>query len=1109
MKPIVLEMTAFGPYARRTTVDFCKLNQSLYLITGDTGAGKTTIFDGIMFALYGVASGKGEKKSRTFDMMHCDYVDKSQDTVIRLEFEHLGKSYTVERTLHFKKKRDSGEYEKTTPTAKLWEPERWVQEKSDAVTERITELLGMNAEQFRKIVMLAQGEFKRFLDADSEEKNKILGELFDNSTYVYFQDLFERARKNLKELREKEIGRAKDAMGRFFLPEEMSGEEEEIYAIGSCGEEGTLRKLKEVLKNLVQQDEELKTELEEKFAWIKEGQKRQNTEFGRAQEQNKKLAELEMGEKEIEILRAKQEEISHLEQEVDEVDKALYKVWPKREQWRNAEKRYHMAVEKIQELQRGLAQLKEEKTVAESAVFHLKEEGEPEITELGITIAQIEKAIPKYEELREKADALRNEKEKIERYGKRRGGAEKQEQKIVGKIEELEKKINALSGIEASVERCKIKFERATQSVGKLTEENGVGEWLEKMKIKEGQLKRAKEEQISLNREAGEENQRYHEIYQAFINGQAGEMSKNLEKELQEAGEAVCPVCQTVIYANSHHAFAEFCEEIFRQEDVDGAKIEFEKKDRLREEGAKNLVKLEAEFSGLRGKVRDGLREFHEIKLEEFDKMENGFREFHEIESEKFDTEMKYGKRGNLEIENLSSIQVEEYLAQCITECKAREKEQKEKYEKALEQWEEWERWKRQAQREKDALCGCREELEDCKEKERAHREESAKLEAAMEELKKTLNDYPDQNVAKEVKEVLETKRKNLQTKIKKVEEDYRELEGKYKEIAGALKSGQDDLPGLKKEQDKAEEMLREVLMESGFESWENAKEVLFLAGETERTAQDWLKRKQKEIADYKNIWNHTEEYVKKLRGEVSAKKRVDLEELRAEIEKLEQEQDRILKRLEICRRQTENHKETLHIVGEASGMLTGTQSAWERLDSLAGLAGGTRNSAGGKLSFDRYVMGYVFREILEMANRRLDTMSGGRYELIYERNASKENAKAGLEISVLDMTTGKSRPSASLSGGESFFASLALALGLSDVVQNHAGGKVLDTLFIDEGFGSLDHDMLDRAISVLGGLTAGKMVGIISHVERLKESIPQQIRIKVGEKGSFLEVIS
>ena len=1091
MKPIALEMTAFGPYAKPTTVDFRKLNQSLYLITGDTGAGKTTIFDGIMFALYGVASGKGEKKNRTFDMMHCVYVDKSQDTVIGLEFEHMGKSYTVERTLHFKKKRDSGEYEKTTPAAKLWEPDRWVQEKSDAVTERITELLGMNAEQFRKIVMLAQGEFKRFLDADSEEKNKILGELFDNSAYVYFQDLFERARKNLKECREKEIGRAKDAMERFLLPEEITGEEEEIYAIGACGEEGTLRKLKEVLKDLAQKDEKLKAELEEKFVRIKEWQKKQNTEFGRAQEQNKKLDELAAGEKEVEILRAKREEISRLEQEADRVDKAFYKVWPKREQWRNAGNRYRTAVERIQKLQMRLAQLQAEKTVAENTAFHLKEGGEPEIARLGVAIAEIEKAIPKYEDLREKIDALRREKDQMEIYVKTRQGLAEQEKKILGEIEELERKISALSGIGASVERCKIKFERAVQSVEKLTGKDGVGEWLEKTRVKEAQLKKEEEGQIILNREAGEENRRYHEIYQAFINGQAGEMAKNLEKKLQEAGEAVCPVCQTVIHANSHHAFKEFGGEIFRQEDVDRAKADFERKDRAREEGAKNLVKLEAELSGLKEKVKDRLREFHEITLEEFDIGQG---------SENWK---------NLEIKDNSDIQITEYLARCIAECRTKEKERKEKYEEVLRQREEEERWKGELQEKKDVLCGCREELERCKEREQAHRGELTRLEAAIEELKRNLDGYPDKNTAKEAKEALEMKRKNLQEKIKKAEEDYQGLEGKCKEIAGALKSGQNDLPGLKEECDNSEKMLSQVLTECGFESWEGARGALFLAGETERAVEDWLKRKQKEIADYKNTWNHTEEYVKKLRGEVGARKRADLEELRAEIERLEEEQDSVLKRLEICKRQTENHRETMRIVGEASGILTSTQSAWERLDFLAGLAGGTRNSAGGRLSFDRYVMGYVFCEILEMANRRLDTMSGGRYELVHERNAGRENAKAGLEISVLDMTTGKCRPSASLSGGESFFASLALALGLSDVVQNHAGGKVLDALFIDEGFGSLDHDMLDRALSVLGGLTEGKMVGIISHVERLRESIPQQIRVKVGERGSFLEVIS
>ena len=104
MKPVILEMTAFGSYAKPTTVDFQKWNHSLYLIAGDTGAGKTTIFDAIMVALYGVASGKGDHKARTFEMMHCDYVEKSTDTRVALSFLHMGKLYRVERTLHFKKK---------------------------------------------------------------------------------------------------------------------------------------------------------------------------------------------------------------------------------------------------------------------------------------------------------------------------------------------------------------------------------------------------------------------------------------------------------------------------------------------------------------------------------------------------------------------------------------------------------------------------------------------------------------------------------------------------------------------------------------------------------------------------------------------------------------------------------------------------------------------------------------------------------------------------------------------------------------------------------------------------------------------------------------------
>ena len=177
-------------------------------------------------------------------------------------------------------------------------------------------------------------------------------------------------------------------------------------------------------------------------------------------------------------------------------------------------------------------------------------------------------------------------------------------------------------------------------------------------------------------------------------------------------------------------------------------------------------------------------------------------------------------------------------------------------------------------------------------------------------------------------------------------------------------------------------------------------------------------------------------------------------------------------------------------------------------MSRLGALAAGSTGQ-GGKLSFERYVMGAVFREILDMANRRLDLMSGGRYQLEHKTAANRASAKAGLEIEILDLTTGKRRPSASLSGGEAFYTSLALALGLSDVVQSHAGGIRLEALFIDEGFGSLDDDMLDNALSVLSDLTRGdRLVGIISHVDKLGASIPQKIIVKNGPKGSSLRVV-
>ena len=176
MKPLYLEMTAFGSYAEATPLPFEQLRGGLYLITGDTGAGKTTIFDAIMFALYGEPSGS----ERRPEMLHCDHVPKSTDTEVTLRFQQGERIYTVQRKLHFQKKRGAAEqYGDPKPSALLWGPDGEMLEGAVRVTARCEEILGLNAQQFRKIIMLAQGEFREFLKANSDEKNEILHQIYD------------------------------------------------------------------------------------------------------------------------------------------------------------------------------------------------------------------------------------------------------------------------------------------------------------------------------------------------------------------------------------------------------------------------------------------------------------------------------------------------------------------------------------------------------------------------------------------------------------------------------------------------------------------------------------------------------------------------------------------------------------------------------------------------------------------------------------------------------------------------------------------------------------------------------------------------------------------
>lgn len=197
MRPLKLSMTAFGPYAETTIIDFRELNQGVYLITGDTGAGKTTIFDAIVFAFYGEGSGSG----RTSEMFHSDYVDKFTDTEVELEFSCGDKEYKILRTIHYKKKRGGG-VGSSSKNAVLYCGEAQPIEKETSVNAKVTEILGLDEKQFRQIVMLAQGEFRKFLESKSDAREQILGKLFDHRIYVDFQNRLKTAADELKRERE-------------------------------------------------------------------------------------------------------------------------------------------------------------------------------------------------------------------------------------------------------------------------------------------------------------------------------------------------------------------------------------------------------------------------------------------------------------------------------------------------------------------------------------------------------------------------------------------------------------------------------------------------------------------------------------------------------------------------------------------------------------------------------------------------------------------------------------------------------------------------------------------------------------------------------------------
>lgn len=373
-----------------------------------------------------------------------------------------------------------------------------------------------------------------------------------------------------------------------------------------------------------------------------------------------------------------------------------------------------------------------------------------------------------------------------------------------------------------------------------------------------------------------------------------------------------------------------------------------------------------------------------------------------------------------------------------------------------------------------------------------------AALQSLLEKKKGLEKEYTETNKACEDKKTLFA---GLGISLEQAEgAQIRSSVTRYDQISGLVQSKSDEMSKLKTEILAADERIQEakrvflqVLAEKGFETEDEFRQAVLPEREREQIERELVAYKE-ELAGAVSLAEHLEQETKGLEYEDETERKTVLEQAKERRETVRQKQRKLAgleERLILTKSSIKEKQEKISKISAEYGYV-------KDLDNLA--SGNNKK----RMVFEQYVLTGYFDRILQAANIRFSYMTGGRYEMSRMEEISDGRTKNSLEIEVMDYYTGKMRSVKTLSGGESFKASLSLALGLSDVIQAMNGGIKVDALFVDEGFGALDSESLDQACETLQGLVEqSRMIGIISHVQELRERIDNQIVVEKTNQGS------
>lgn len=979
MKPIKIEFTAFGPYAQTQSVDFSKMtNSNMFIITGPTGSGKTTIFDAMSFALYGSASGS----DRSNDMFRSDFAKDTVETEVCFEFISNNIVYKITRKpAQYRPKLRGEGMRKVDANVKL-EFKDQVYTAQIEVASKIEEIIGLTKEQFKQIVLLPQGEFKKLLVSDSRSKEEIFRKIFNTSH------------------------------------------------------------IKRIQENLRIESSELKREIEDselkintflsQYSNVTKSKQLSYAQINAKHNYDQLVIKKEEVDKELQLIESKladekqyQNNILQLNQVKSKLDEYV--------QNQNTYDSYKAFIENVPVLvnyQNNVISLqKNETNLAEyqNKSVSLKTELETTTIKLAETNEQLDTAKVSFDDL----DSKRKHVTEIERQLE----LITEQQQLKQKLSQFKTQIETLNLKRASLnqvsEQLKLKctqiaanieqFEANTNQIKQI--EQDVEIISKKLQISKdietsnARINRNNEQGTQLTKQLELESNALSNLRISYFSAQAGNLAKELE------ANRPCPVCGSTDHPHPATTIDSDAtiDDINRQEDIIN---------QINQQLAKISSSIEVD-KALVSKLTTEYQIDDSNYYEQLQSLKTAKQEI-ELINKNLDT--------NADEVNKQLISNSEQLQSITTEI-------------ANTQY--------MIEQTNSNLTLNDEELN-------AKQELEASLKSELELITAITNTY--QTIAS----------------------SYQHLKSEHDKLETNITFNNNLITNTKLEIEELNEIVLSIKSNFEQQQLENYLQMLPDQSTIQSKFNDYLTNKALLENRHKELTSATIDYVQ-----------LDTSKLQAELEMLIKQCNNYQLLVEDYHAYLSRLETDIKAIAKIETSIKTTYQRYQLVADISDIANGKTIS---KISFERYMLSIYFKQIITRANIYFKTMTNNRFELEYKATAKGRSAQ-GLDLNIIDNYTTKVRDVKSLSGGESFKAALSMALGLSDIVQMNSGGIQIDTIFIDEGFGSLDIDSLNTAIDTLINIESeGRMVGIISHVEELKNQVSNKIIITPSTSGSSLK---